>query len=76
MQNTIQHLGTNEFARLRIGIDRPAPGRDVSAYVLQRFSSSEQDAVNRAIEDAANAVELWVKEGPAAAMNRVNGPAS
>jgi PTH1 family peptidyl-tRNA hydrolase len=75
LQNIIDQLGTNQFARLRIGIDRPPGGRDATDYVLQRFSRSEQDRITPAVAKAADGVELWVKEGLNPAMNRVNAPA-
>jgi peptidyl-tRNA hydrolase, PTH1 family len=74
LQNIIQHLGTQEFARLRIGIGRP-PGRmDASAYVLQRFSDREREIMDVSIAEAAEGVGLWVREGIQAAMNRLNAP--
>jgi PTH1 family peptidyl-tRNA hydrolase len=75
LQNIIDQLGTNHFARLRIGIGRPRGEADVTGYVLQRFSRGERDQIDPAIELAANGVELWVREGPDKAMNRVNAPA-
>jgi peptidyl-tRNA hydrolase, PTH1 family len=74
LQNIIQHLGTQEFARLRIGIGRP-PGRmDAAAYVLQRFTDSEREILDVCIAEAADGVRLWVREGIQAAMNRLNAP--
>lgn len=76
LQNIIQHLGTQDFARLRIGIGRP-PGRmDAAAYVLQKFSDREQQEMDVALAEAAEGVGLWVREGIQAAMNRLNAPAS
>lgn len=75
LQSIIDHLGGEDFARLRIGIGRPPDRMDASAYVLQRFAASERDAIQAAVIDAANAAELWATLGPDAAMNRVNaGP--
>ena len=74
LQNIIDQLGTNQFARLRIGIDRPPGGREATDYVLQKFSRSERDKIDPAIDAAARGVELWVGEGLSTAMNRVNAP--
>jgi len=74
LQNTIDHLGTQNFTRLRIGIGRP-PGRmGAAAYVLQKFSSDERESIDVSIERAADAVETWSKEGVEATMNVVNAP--
>jgi PTH1 family peptidyl-tRNA hydrolase len=74
LQNIIDQFGTNQFARLRIGIDRPPGGRSATDYVLQRFSRAERDKIDAAIQGAAEGVELWVREGINAAMNKVNAP--
>ena len=72
LKNIIEHAGTEEFARLRIGIDRPPERMDATAFVLQKFTASERDAMSDAVAAAAAAAELWVTQGPDAAMNRVN----
>ncbi len=65
-------LKTEEFARLRFGIGRP-PGRmDVSNYVLQKFSDSEQTDIQISVKIAADGVEAWIKEGAVKAMNQIN----
>jgi peptidyl-tRNA hydrolase, PTH1 family len=72
LQNIIQQLGSQEFARLRIGIGRP-PGRMNSAdYVLARFLPEEREIIEETIKSAAYGVELWVKEGSEKAMNQIN----
>jgi peptidyl-tRNA hydrolase, PTH1 family len=74
LQNIIQHLGTQDFARLRIGIGRP-PGRmDPAAYVLQRFTDRERKIMDVTVAEAAEGVGLWAREGIQAAMNRLNAP--
>jgi PTH1 family peptidyl-tRNA hydrolase len=73
MASTIEQLGTNGFARLRIGIGRP-PGRmDPSAYVLQNFSKDEFKALSEIIDRAADAALEFVMNGVNAAMNKYNG---
>ncbi|MFQ5734789.1 MAG: aminoacyl-tRNA hydrolase [Planctomycetaceae bacterium] len=74
LQDVIRRLGTESFARLRIGIGRP-PGRMSSSdYVLGRFSKQERAEIDDAVQRAADGVELWLKEGVEAAMNAVNAP--
>jgi peptidyl-tRNA hydrolase, PTH1 family len=73
MGSIIQQLGTQDFARLRLGIDRP-PGRmDAAAYVLQEFTQKELLAVSETLDRAADAALTFVTEGLNAAMNKFNG---
>jgi PTH1 family peptidyl-tRNA hydrolase len=65
-----------DYARLRVGVGRPASREpeQVAAYVLERFAEPRAD-VQDLIARAASAVEVWVAEGLEVAMNRVNGAA-
>jgi peptidyl-tRNA hydrolase, PTH1 family len=79
MRSIIASLGTTEFARIRIGIDRPyddgRPVRDpdrVADWVLQPPSAADRRALEAAVETVADAVELAVREGLEVAMQRVN----
>lgn len=74
LASLIQELGSREFPRLRLGIGRPAPWEDPAAYVLSGFPLRERPAVERMLDAACEAVEMAVREGVAAAMNRVNAP--
>ncbi|MEX0717115.1 MAG: aminoacyl-tRNA hydrolase [Planctomycetaceae bacterium] len=75
LADIIQKLGTQEFARMRLGIGRP-PGRmSPTDYVLGRFREPEREAAEHVVLRAADGVELWVTEGLDAAMNAVNAPA-
>lgn len=75
VKSTIDQLGTTDFARLRLGIDRP-PGRmDAAAYVLQEFSQKELQAVSETLDRAADAALTWVSDGLNTAMNKYNGSA-
>lgn len=73
LQNIIQHLGTQEVPRLRIGVDPPPSGRDAKDWVLGTFGKSDIPLVETAVQTAAQAAEVWASEGLAAAMNRFNG---
>lgn len=66
----IDFLGTEEFARVRIGIGRP-DGDEVS-YVLGNFNPEERDTVSEAVKQAAEAVRCILTDGIDAAMNRYN----
>lgn len=72
IKSTIDMLGTNEFARLRLGIDRPPGKMDAAAYVLQAFSGQEMQSVNETLDKAGDAALTWVLEGLNAAMNKFN----
>jgi len=73
LRSIIQSLGTNDFARLRMGIGRP-PGRmDPAAYVLRDFTRAEEPEAAVMRERAAGAIEAWLLEGIDKAMNRFNG---
>ena len=66
------HVGTDEFARVRIGVGKP-PGRQQGAdHVLRRPGKGERTDLDVAIEDAADAVESIVSDGIDAAMQRFN----
>lgn len=71
VQSVIQHLQTQDFARLRIGISRPQAGATVP-YVLSQFTSEEQKALPEIVDRAAAAAMLWLREGVTVAMNEHN----
>lgn len=69
----IEKLGTQSFARMRIGVGRP-PGRmEAPDYVLHDFDKAEQPLMERVIAEASEAARLFVREGLETAMNRYNG---
>lgn len=72
MRSIVQLLGTQEFPRLRVGIDRPPPNWDVRSYVLGRFTAEEQKQLPDVYEQVADAVTCIVQEGFVAAMNKFN----
>lgn len=73
MASIIQQLGTQDFARLRIGIGRP-PGRmDPSAYVLEKFMGEERNTLDLVMDRAIAAIEIFVRDGLEAAMTQFNG---
>lgn len=74
LKSIIGQLGTEEFPRLRVGIGR-GPNQ-AKAHVLSNFAPSEREHLPRVIDAAADAVELWMREGGLAAMNEINGQPS
>jgi PTH1 family peptidyl-tRNA hydrolase len=71
LQNIIDHLGSEAWPRLRIGIG--APVGMPSSYVLTRFQPQEEEIMQRARRWAADAVECWIQHGADLAMTRFNG---
>ncbi len=72
LANVIDQLGSDQVTRLRVGIGRPKSGVETVNHVLQTFSKKEQPEIDVAIQRAADAVEIWIREGVEAAMNRYN----
>ncbi|MCB9452294.1 MAG: aminoacyl-tRNA hydrolase [Anaerolineaceae bacterium] len=73
LKSIIQHLGTQNFSRLRFGIGRP-PGRmDPKDYVLQAFKGDDAILAAEVADHAADAVETWLTSGIDLAMSRHNG---
>ncbi|MDQ1456542.1 MAG: peptidyl-tRNA hydrolase, family [Actinomycetota bacterium] len=71
-----QHLHTDEFTRVRIGVGKPSSKERGADHVLSRVSKREREAMDVTIEEAADAVERIVTDGVEAAMNRYNGRAA
>ena len=63
LESIIQFLGTEEFPRLRIGIDRPGQKIELKEYVLREFSSREKKVIEEAINEASQAVEMLIRQG-------------
>jgi PTH1 family peptidyl-tRNA hydrolase len=74
MESTLQHLGTKDVPRLRIGIGPQPPGLDSAIFVLSRFTPDEEQTLAAVLDDAAAAVSVAVESGLEAAMNRFNAP--
>ena len=74
LKNIIQHLGTDQFPRVKIGVgEKPHPDYDMADWVLSRFTGEDLKTITQAVKRAADAVECFVREGPDKAMNRFNG---
>jgi len=71
LADIIQKLGTNEFARCRIGIGQSAEA-DAVGYVLGKPQEDEKPLLAAAIERARNAVLCWIEYGIETAMNKFN----
>ncbi len=72
MESVVGALGTQEFARIRLGIAPDFKVGDGAGYVLSQLKKSQYDAVDQMLDSAAEAVKVIVTEGVAPAMNRFN----
>jgi PTH1 family peptidyl-tRNA hydrolase len=72
MQSILQHLGSEYFPRMRLGIGRPPGQMDPADYVLQSFSKDEMGEVDFTLERAVDAVEVYIRDGIEIAMTRFN----
>lgn len=71
----LEVLQTQKVARLRIGIGTHAMSKDLKDFVLGYFKPEERLELERTIERAVEACEIWVKEGIHVAMNQYNSRA-
>jgi len=71
MESIISCIGTSDFPRLRVGIGRPNPDADVD-HVLGNFEGDEKKLMDETFDNASQAIELWLKDGLNAAMNKFN----
>ena len=75
LNSIIEHWGTADFARLRVGIGRPPPSsaqEEVVGYVLSDFTGTERELLHELLEKAAAAAQTWAEKGLAVAMNQFN----
>ena len=74
LRSISQHLGSNDFYRLRLGVGKPnLPGQDTRNFVLSSFSLQERDAVRDVLDAALQGLRLFATEGFTSAQQFVNG---
>jgi PTH1 family peptidyl-tRNA hydrolase len=73
LEDIIRRLGSDEFARLRVGIGSPPNGWAWPDFVLSKFKKEELPDMELATARACEAVEVWTREGIQICMNRYNG---
>ena len=67
------HLGSREFARLRIGIGRKDGAREITGHVLGKLNATESAVMEKVLTRAADQVECWLAHGLQKAMSQFNG---
>lgn len=72
IRSAIDHLGTKEFKRIRIGVGRPADASPIVDYVLRSFSKEQQEDVVKSIRKSADACEAWLEQPFNEVMNTFN----
>ena len=73
LKSVIQHLGTDQFPRIKIGVGgKPHPDYDMADWVLGKLQGDDKRVMDGAVKRAADAVECFLKDGPQKAMNRFN----
>ncbi len=72
IKNIIQHLGTNVFHRIKVGVGEKPKNYDLADYVLGHFSKGEKEQMEEGYKKAVNAVELMLQGEVDAAMNEFN----
>jgi PTH1 family peptidyl-tRNA hydrolase len=73
LESIEQHLGTRDYARLRVGIGRQDRLREITGHVLGRFGSTEAALADKVLSVAAKQAATWLKDGIQIAMNQFNG---
>jgi PTH1 family peptidyl-tRNA hydrolase len=73
LESIEQHLGSREFARLRIGIGRKDGARQITGHVLGKFDLAENELLEKILERSARQVECWLMDGLQKAMSQFNG---
>jgi peptidyl-tRNA hydrolase, PTH1 family len=73
LRSIIDCLKTNEFTRLRIGIQPEHPISNATNFVLEKFSKSEFEIVEKILEESAEAIHTIINDGTEFAMSRFNG---
>lgn len=74
LESIERHIGSREFARLKVGIGRTKDGRrEITNYVLGKFSADEKKLLEKVLQWAAGQAECWMADGIEKAMNRFNG---
>lgn len=73
LKSVIQHLGSDRFPRLKVGVGaKPRPDYDMADWVLGKLRGEDKKVMDEAVRRAADAVECFLRDGPQKAMNLFN----
>ncbi|WP_273125236.1 aminoacyl-tRNA hydrolase [Metabacillus sp. HB246100] len=72
IKSMIHHLGTQEFNRIKVGIDRPNNGMKITDYVLGQFTEEDQKGMTEAIDRSSQACQKWIAQSFLQVMNEFN----
>ncbi|WAA09483.1 aminoacyl-tRNA hydrolase [Fervidibacillus albus] len=72
VKSIIQHIGTEQFNRIRIGVGKPQPGMSTVNHVLGTFSPSDRQIIRGMIQTSADACEMWLDSPFMDVMNKFN----
>lgn len=74
LKSIIQHLGTDQFPRIRLGVgEKPHPDYDLADWVLSHFTGEDKKVMDEAVKRAADAIECILRDGLDRGMSRFNG---
>jgi PTH1 family peptidyl-tRNA hydrolase len=73
IKSLIQHLGTQNFNRIRLGVSRPPVGYDIADYVLSKFAKKDTDLLNTVLVQAADALHFAFEHPFDKVMAKYNG---
>jgi PTH1 family peptidyl-tRNA hydrolase len=76
LESVMQHLGSREYARLRLGIGRQGDSRQITGHVLGKFGADENALLEKVLERAGGQLECWLNAGIQKAMSQFNGAVS
>jgi PTH1 family peptidyl-tRNA hydrolase len=76
LESVTQHLGSKEYARLRVGIGRKNEVREITNHVLGKFDATEQELLEKVLSRVAGQLECWLSDGLQKAMSQFNGTIS
>lgn len=72
IRSLIQHLGTKDFKRIRIGVGRPTNAQAIVDYVLKPFAKDEVEEMKVTVQETADACDMWLEQSYVAVMNAYN----